>query len=105
MATELTCPKCQATMRNYERNGIQIDQCTECRGIYLDRGELELLMDAEAAYSRPTPNNPAGPVPGPLQQPTPPAGQGWDQAGGHHGKSGYGGQGKRKKSFLSELFD
>ena len=52
MATELTCPKCQGAMRSYERNGIQIDQCTECRGVFLDRGELEQLIDAEAAYSQ-----------------------------------------------------
>lgn len=111
MATELTCPKCQATMRSYERNGIQIDQCTECRGVFLDRGELELLMDAEAAYSqaaqqgRAAPTNPTGPVPGPPPQPTQPAGYGWGQGGGHHGKSGHGGQGKRKGGFLGELFD
>lgn len=51
MATELTCPKCHSAMRSYERNGITIDQCTECRGIFLDRGELERLIDAEAAYN------------------------------------------------------
>ena len=46
----LTCPKCQGPMRQYERNGITIDQCNECRGIFLDRGELERLVDAEAAF-------------------------------------------------------
>ncbi len=44
---ELTCPKCQGPMRTYERNGVHVDQCTECRGIFLDRGELERLIDAE----------------------------------------------------------
>ena len=44
---ELTCPKCHGTMRTYERNGVHVDQCTECRGIFLDRGELERLIDAE----------------------------------------------------------
>ena len=33
-------------MRTYERNGVHVDQCTECRGIFLDRGELEKLVDA-----------------------------------------------------------
>ena len=37
-------------MRAYERNGITVDQCTECRGIFLDRGELEHLMGAETQY-------------------------------------------------------
>ncbi len=37
-------------MRSYERSGIVVDQCSECRGIFLDRGELEKLVDAVAAY-------------------------------------------------------
>jgi uncharacterized protein len=48
--TNLTCPKCGGAMRGYERNGVVVDQCTECRGIFLDRGELERLVDAEGAY-------------------------------------------------------
>ena len=45
--TVLICPKCQGAMRTYERSGVVIDQCTDCRGIFLDHGELERLMDAE----------------------------------------------------------
>ena len=48
--TTLTCPKCGGEMRSYERNGVLVDQCTECRGIFLDRGELERLMDAEGRH-------------------------------------------------------
>jgi Zn-finger nucleic acid-binding protein len=40
-------------MRTYERDGVMIDQCEECRGIYLDRGELEKLLDAESGSDRP----------------------------------------------------
>ncbi len=47
---ELTCPKCNGTMRTYERNGVHVDQCSDCRGIFLDRGELERLIDAENAW-------------------------------------------------------
>ena len=47
---DLTCPKCHGTMRTYERNGVHVDQCTECRGIFLDRGELDRLIDAENAW-------------------------------------------------------
>jgi Zn-finger nucleic acid-binding protein len=46
----LICPKCRGEMRTYERNGIMVDQCQECRGIFLDRGELEQLLDAEHAH-------------------------------------------------------
>ena len=45
----LRCPKCAAEMVTYERSGIHVDQCRECRGIFLDRGELERLVDAESA--------------------------------------------------------
>ena len=37
-------------MRTYERNGVHVDQCADCRGIFLDRGELERLVDAEDAW-------------------------------------------------------
>lgn len=108
MSTDLTCPKCQGPMRKYERNGIHIDQCTECRGIFLDRGELEHLIDAEAAYSPAASGSQAADsrARGATLPPAPqPPAYGWDQ-GGHHGPPGHGGQyGKRKKSFLSELFD
>ena len=46
----LICPKCGGEMRSYERNGVLVDQCTECRGIFLDRGELERLVDAEGRH-------------------------------------------------------
>jgi Zn-finger nucleic acid-binding protein len=60
---ELTCPKCRGQMRSYERSGITVDQCTECRGIFLDRGELEKLVDAEESYHAAPAGAPAGPPP------------------------------------------
>jgi uncharacterized protein len=62
---ELTCPKCHGTMRTYERNGVHVDQCTDCRGIFLDRGELDRLIDAENAWH----GGPAG-AEAPAQQPS-----------------------------------
>jgi len=52
MATDLVCPKCQGLMRTYERSGVTLDQCADCRGIFLDRGELEHLVDAELGWQR-----------------------------------------------------
>ncbi|WP_243707830.1 zf-TFIIB domain-containing protein, partial [Micromonospora sp. KC606] len=49
---QLTCPKCHGDMRQYERSGVVIDQCSECRGIFLDRGELEKLFEAEANWNQ-----------------------------------------------------
>lgn len=59
-AVALRCPKCAAEMATYERSGITLDQCRECRGIFLDRGELEKLVDAEGgAWMGPQPGVPA----------------------------------------------
>ncbi len=94
----LICPKCQGAMRTYERNGVTIDQCVECRGIFLDRGELERLIDAEEQrYERP-------PMPPPTPEQT---GYRSGDQGGHHGDSSHGSKhgGKRKRGFLGELFD
>jgi len=50
-------------MQQYERNDVIVDQCTECGGLFLDRGELERLAVAEANYysggpPRPLPSHP-----------------------------------------------
>jgi uncharacterized protein len=85
IATNLmTCPKCHGAMRTYERSGVTVDQCSDCRGLFLDRGELERLVDAEQGWS---------------QRPPPPAP--YDDRDhrdqGHHKR--------RRRSFLDELFD
>ncbi len=84
--TQLTCLKCGGDMRTYERNGITIDQCTVCHGIFLDRGELERLISAESAY-----------LGGDSRLPEEP------RSSGHHGGGKQGR--KRNRGFLGELFD
>lgn len=94
---EMTCPKCRGAMHTYERNGIHVEQCTECRGLFLDRGELEHLVAAEARWQA-APAAPAAPAPAqpaPQQYAPPPQ----QYSGGHAPYH------KRKKSFLEELFD
>ena len=44
---DLICPRCGGTMRTHLRNGVAIDQCAGCHGLFLDPGELERLMAAE----------------------------------------------------------
>jgi Zn-finger nucleic acid-binding protein len=46
----MACPKCQSPMRQHKRNGVTIEQCTKCHGIFLDRGELEQLIGAESSF-------------------------------------------------------
>ena len=116
---ELTCPKCQAAMRQYERSGVHVDQCTECRGIFLDRGELERLVDAENSFNAAPAAATAGARP-----PAPPEydrvperhdqrpydSRGYErgyESRGHDSRydsHGYGHR-KKRKSFFEELFD
>jgi uncharacterized protein len=94
----LTCPKCHGAMRNYERGGVTIDQCGECRGIFLDRGELDHLIDAERSWHR---DAPAPRETHHREAPHREAPYRETPYRGDHG--GY--PRKRKKSFLDELFD
>jgi uncharacterized protein len=87
-------------MRAYERNGVTVDQCTECRGIFLDRGELERLTTAENSWhGAPPPQQQQYQQPHQSQQQhqQPHYQQGY-QYGGYHHK-------KKHKSFFEELFD
>lgn len=59
----LMCPNDNSPMQTLERTGVQFDMCPTCRGVWLDRGELEKLMEASAQDSRasapaPTPHAP-----------------------------------------------
>lgn len=42
----LMCPNDNAPMQTLDRNGVQFDMCPNCRGVWLDRGELEKLMES-----------------------------------------------------------
>ncbi|MET8679781.1 zf-TFIIB domain-containing protein [Streptomyces sp. NPDC004647] len=94
----MQCPKCHAPMHTYNRNGVQIEQCSGCRGIFLDYGELESLSRLESQWGQQAP-----PPPGPQAYPAAPAWgaphQGHHQGhhGGHHGHH-------RQKSFGRMLF-
>ena len=55
----LMCPNDNAQMQTLERAGVQFDMCPTCRGVWLDRGELEKLMESAAATAAPAPVQPA----------------------------------------------
>jgi Zn-finger nucleic acid-binding protein len=67
----MTCPKCHGDMRVYERSGVTVDQCTECRGIFLDRGELEKLFEAETNWNTQQAAQAPPPAARPQQPPQP----------------------------------
>lgn len=102
MATiEMTCPKCASTMVSFERNGVTIEQCTGCRGVFLDRGELEQLIDAENRYLTSNDTDPRAST-------WPPPGDTY-RSGEHgnrgHDSSGHGGRRSDRRGFLGGLFD
>ncbi|MEU9865094.1 zf-TFIIB domain-containing protein [Streptomyces sp. NPDC047971] len=75
----MQCPKCHAAMHTYNRNGVQIEQCSGCRGIFLDYGELEALTRLESQWGQQAP-----PAPPAYPAPAAPA-WGAPHHGGHHG--------------------
>ena len=105
----MQCPHCPGTtLVMAERHGIEIDYCPKCRGVWLDRGELEKIIErAAAAEGQPVSANPghaSAPMP---QRPMPrqPDFQDSDFRQPHHDPR-YGQQPYRKrKSLLSDLFD
>ena len=50
----LLCPNDNASMNTVSRNGVEFDMCPSCRGVWLDRGELEKLMSSEGGSGGPT---------------------------------------------------
>lgn len=44
----MNCPSCQTTLQLAERQGVEIDYCPKCRGVWLDRGELDKILDRAA---------------------------------------------------------
>jgi Zn-finger nucleic acid-binding protein len=94
----MKCPIDSSTLVMSNREGIEIDYCPECRGVWLDRGELDKIVERSA--------------PTLASQPAP--AYGYDDRGGHdrdkrsgHGddRSSHGGQKKRgRESWIGDLF-
>jgi Zn-finger nucleic acid-binding protein len=90
MPEPMLCPIDKTPLVMSARQNIEIDYCPACRGVWLDRGELDKIIERSA----PEAAAPQAAPPPPLQ--------------GHAAHPGYGYQQpyrKRKKSFLEELFD
>ncbi|WP_434588069.1 zf-TFIIB domain-containing protein [Streptomyces sp. A5-4] len=100
----MQCPKCHAPMHTYNRNGVQIEQCSGCRGIFLDYGELESLTRLESQWSQQAPPAPPAPQAYPAAAPQAypaPAAPAWGAPQhGHHGQHGH----HRQKGFGRMLF-
>lgn len=51
----MKCPLCNVDLVMSERQGIEIDYCPQCRGVWLDRGELDKIIERSAALSASAP--------------------------------------------------
>lgn len=96
----MQCPVCHVPLAMSDRQGIEIDYCPQCRGVWLDRGELDKIIERSAP--QPAPVAPAASVPPSAPRP-PQSGYGHD--GGQYGH-GYGQKPyKKRKSWLEDIFD
>ncbi|HEX6275487.1 MAG TPA: zf-TFIIB domain-containing protein [Polyangiaceae bacterium] len=99
MANEtMRCPRCQgAELEERERDGVVVDVCRSCRGLWLDRGELEKLI-ARATREL----DEYGPR---RDDDTPPRGVRYRDDDEHHRQHDYRRDPRRKKSFFESLGD
>ena len=87
----MQCPVCRVPLSMSDRQGVEIDYCPQCRGVWLDRGELDKIIERSA--------------PAQQQRAAPDYAR---HGGAQHGGFGHGSHGKpykRRKSFLEEIFD
>ncbi|HZJ05076.1 MAG TPA: zf-TFIIB domain-containing protein [Nocardioidaceae bacterium] len=89
----MKCPIDEAVLQMTDRQGIEIDYCPQCRGVWLDRGELDKVIERSMSVS-------------PAPSPPPSGGSSYPQSKHDDGRR-EGGYSKRKKkeSFLGDLFD
>ena len=97
----MTCPVDGAALAMSDRQGVEIDYCPKCRGVWLDRGELDKIIERSEAASAPAVQAAPQAAPQPSYAPQPGYAPPQHQQPWGYGKPHY----KRKKSFLEELFD
>ncbi len=92
----MLCPVCKVGLAMSDRQGIEIDYCPQCRGIWLDRGELDKIIERASADLAP-------PVAAPVQQQAAPQQPVYAQQPHHDygSKHHY----KKRKHWLHEIFD
>ena len=89
----LPCPVCRVDLVMSDRQGVEIDYCPQCRGVWLDRGELDKIIERASPMTPPVTLR----EPDRARQPEPRRDDDDDYRGGY--------KKKRRESFLGELFD
>nr|WP_082373103.1 zf-TFIIB domain-containing protein [Nocardia sp. NRRL S-836] len=116
----MICPKCRHAMHTFDRDGIHLEQCENCRGIYLDNGELEQILLSYRAHLQSELRQAPSPVPAPPpyqpapmqapHQPAPPSRKKKDDFWGDdddffgEGRDSRGRKKKDRWGFLDEIF-
>lgn len=94
----MKCPKCDIVLSITDRQGIEIDYCPQCRGIWLDRGELDKIIERSNAQSFGTKKKDDDDDRY-RSQPH------YDDRHRHDSQYGHGYKPHKKKSLLEDLFD
>jgi len=98
----MKCPNDSATLVMSERSGVEIDYCPECRGVWLDRGELDKIIDrAESEFAKSAPVAPPA-APRAPQYTERDRDRYNDRDRGYDNRDGY--RPKKKDNWLGELF-
>lgn len=107
----MTCPKCQNQMQQFSRSGLTVEQCSSCKGVFLDHGELDHLVRAEGAFyeqqqSHQPPPMPGSPMGGRHRDHDDDDDDDDDDRHRSHDRDRHSSHSsKKRKSFMSELFD
>ncbi|MCX6116368.1 MAG: zf-TFIIB domain-containing protein [Proteobacteria bacterium] len=95
----MKCPKCPGTMRTHSRGNVHIEQCENCRGIFLDYGEIEALTQMQNQWANQGPNTMHQAPPPPQSYPVQPGWSHQNQSHHHQHPHYY-----KKRGFLGMLF-
>ena len=110
----MNCPKCNIALSMTDRQGVEIDFCPTCRGVWLDRGELDKIIERSGPIATPPAAIPAAGMAGAVPPAMPPPQRDYrrrddDDDDGYRHRSqqpSYDSHGKKKKKgFLGDLFD
>lgn len=97
----MTCPNCDARLVEVERSDVLIDACPQCRGVWLDRGELDKILVKERQLSSADPDEDFyREMEGRRPQAPPPPARDHDR---RHDEKHY--KKKKRRSFLEDLLD
>ena len=114
----MLCPNCRVDLVMSERRGVEIDYCPKCRGVWLDRGELDTIIERAVAEPKapvaPAPFLPSSPAVWPLRTADDQASlaasgayrrNDHDHHDDHRHHDDHDDRGRRRESFLGRLFD